>query len=240
MILVLLQDFICSWRGRRVPKEKNCFVFGQLLNSSNLARETGSGQTVGWQIQVALRSCPALGPGETTARSCLAFLSWRAVPATLVGEWRRREEGLEAAVGGAGRGSPTHRVPRTEAGERGSLRRQSAWRADTRRPHQAMGRSRSPQLPPLVLLLLVLSLWLAVGAGKCRPCIHSARTLWVYRTGGAKSIGGVLAVRLSSLGNWSRKSRRGWFPSLYGCRRGPSKSWPPRLLLAPGSISSLF
>lgn len=113
---------------------------------------------------------------------------------TLVGEWRRREEGREAAVGGAGQGSPARRVPRTEAGERGSLRRQSAWRADTQRLHPAMGRSRSPRPPPLVLLLLVLSLWLALGAGKCRPCIHSARTLWGCRTGGAKSIGGVLAL----------------------------------------------
>lgn len=143
---------------------------------------------------MALRSCPAPGPGETTTRSCLALQSWRAVPATLVGEWRRREEGREAAVGGAGQGSPARRVPRTEAGERGSLRRQSAWRADTQRLHPAMGRSRSPRPPPLVLLLLVLSLWLALGAGKCRPCIHSARTLSGCRTGGAKSIGGVLAL----------------------------------------------
>lgn len=96
-------------------------------------------------------------------------------------------------MGGAGQGSPARRVPRTEAGERGSLRRQSAWRADTQRLHPAMGRSRSPRPPPLVLLLLVLSLWLALGASKCRPCIHSARTLSGCRTGGAKSIGEVLA-----------------------------------------------
>lgn len=140
------------------------------------------------------------------------------------------------------------RVPRTEAGERGSLergslRRQSAWRADTQRPHPAMGRSRIPRPPPLVLLLLMLSLWLALGAGKCRPCIQPEPSGAVGQVD-LRVLVGCSLFCLLSLGNWSRKFRvsgRGWFPSLDksmdSCRRSPIKSWPPKHLLAPGSTS---
>lgn len=56
------------------------------------------------------------------------------MPTTLVGEWRRREEGREAAVGGVGRESQALRVLCTKAGERGAQRKQSAVasRASTR------------------------------------------------------------------------------------------------------------
>lgn len=87
------------------------------------------------------------------------------MPTTLVGEWRRREEGREAAMGGVGQGSPARRVPCTTAGERGAQRIQSA--AASRASTPAMGLSQSPRPPPLMILLLVLSLWLPLGAGKC-------------------------------------------------------------------------
>lgn len=68
-----------------------------------------------------------------------------------------------AGVGGAGRGSPAHRAPAEERGERGA-----------RRPQLAMVRPPSPRpLPPVVLMLLLLLLLLPpsplpLAAGECR------------------------------------------------------------------------
>lgn len=101
-----------------------------------------------------------------------ALQSWRAVPRTLVGDWWRREEGGRQRWEVSAEGAQLARVPCTKTGERGAQHRQSA--AASRASRTAMGLSRSPRPPPLVLLL-VLSLWLPLGTGKCLRCIRSAR-----------------------------------------------------------------
>lgn len=96
-----------------------------------------------------------------------ALQSWRAVPRTLVGDWWRREEGGRQRWEVSAEGAQLARVPCTKARERGAQHRQSAAASGASRT--AMGLSRSPRPPPLVILLLVLSLWLPLGTGNSLP-----------------------------------------------------------------------
>lgn len=96
--------------------------------------------------------------------------------------------------------------------------------AASRASTPAMGLSRSPRPPPLVILLLVLPLWLPLGAGKCHSETLGAvgqmavRVLSVDRAQVAAFWSRSSVPQVGDTTSYSRKPRvseRGWFPTLY-------------------------